>query len=206
MAVCRPHRPPSRRRAACPHAATVPGALFSGPRWLRRSGNGGVWAPRPTGAVGDAAYGHAARFSCRGKTSPWCPRGGGAKRRRGSEPAVTGGLQSLSLAARASSLYTREPALSGIGAGNVRRAYVQHSGAGGHKGRPYDTLSILCFPQSRADRATAWRTKDRGGHKGRPYDTLSIFSQGRASLNPGRTAPRRGGQRTGAGQGAGAAW
>ena len=67
MAVCRPHRPPSRRRAACPHAATVPGALFSGPRWLRRPGNGGVWAPRPTGAVGDAAYGQAARFSCRGQ-------------------------------------------------------------------------------------------------------------------------------------------
>src|SRR5699024_2631847 len=50
------------RRAACPHAATVPGPFRIVPRWLRWPGHGGVWAPRPTvGAFGDGASDTAAR-------------------------------------------------------------------------------------------------------------------------------------------------
>ena len=66
---------------------------------------------------------------------------------------MTGSLQSLSHAARDSSLCTREPALSGIGTGSVQRRYIRRVGIGRIYNPPLQTRL---------------RPSRRGGLHGRP--------------------------------------
>ena len=76
------HRTPADRRRGGLYGRPEPGPDFSLDSTVSRRVNAHIGPP--------AVVSNALRRPQAAKASPWCPRGGGAKRRRGSEPAETG--------------------------------------------------------------------------------------------------------------------